>query len=42
MTMLLFWGMGAKGVFLLGSAQCSKKISDCPFNVAFSTKKRKL
>lgn len=38
--MILFWGMGPKGVFLLGSAQCSKKISDGPFNVVFSTKKR--
>lgn len=35
MTMILFWGMGAKGVFLVGSAQCSKKISDGPINVVF-------
>jgi len=42
MTMILFWGMGTKGVFLVGSAQCSKKISDGPINVIFLTKKRKL
>jgi hypothetical protein len=42
MTILLFWGMGAKGVFLLGSAQCSKNISDGPINVGFLTKKGKL